>query len=116
MSVEYTYMRDSARPVIAIDRFLLRFIDAVTGVVEFLLAIRLVLHALGAGSGNAFMAWLDSVTGQLIAPFANIFPTISLGGTFEIELSTIFAMLAYGVIGWILARAVLLLVGTTSTL
>lgn len=109
-------MRDSVRPAIAVDRFLLRFIDVVTGVVEFLLAIRLVLHALGANDANSFMGWLDAVTGQLIAPFSNIFPTISLGGQFQIELSTIFAMLAYGVIGWILARAILLLVGTTSTL
>lgn len=115
---EYTtYMRDSVPTrVFFVDRFLLRFIDTVTSIIEFLLALRLVLHALGASDSNAFMSWLDGVTGQLIAPFTGIFPTWVLAGQFEIDLSVIFAMLAYGVIGWLLARAVVLLVGTTSTL
>lgn len=112
MVVEYTYMRDTLAPAFYPERFVLRAIDIVVGIIEFLLAVRIVLHLLGASSGNAFMAWLDGITGQLIAPFSGIFPTLYVGG-FALEFSTLFAMIAYGVIGWLLSRLVVFLVSAT---
>lgn len=109
---EYTtYVRDTVQPVYYPERFVLRAIDIAIGIVEFLLAARVVMHLLGANSGNAFMAWLDGVTGQLIAPFAGIFPTLNLGG-FVLEFTTLFAMIAYAVLGWLISRLVFFLVGS----
>jgi len=103
-SMEYTYMRDPY-PLASVESVIARIIDLFIAIIEALLGLRLVLHFLGAGSGNAFMAWLDGVTGQMVAPFAGIFPTWNFGG-FSVELSTVFAMIAYAVIGWIIVRLV----------
>lgn len=108
MIAEYTYLRDDSRPTFYPERFVLGAIDILVGIVEFVLGIRFVLHLLGAGQGNAFMAWLDGTTDQLLAPFSNIFPTIVIGG-FAVEFTTLFAMIAYAVIGWLIGRAVVLL-------
>jgi hypothetical protein len=107
---EYTYVRDEPRPLFYPERFVLRAIDIVIGIVEFLLGVRFVLHLLGASGGNSFMAWLDSTTGQLIAPFSNIFPSWDVSG-FVVEFTTLFAMLAYAVIGWLISRLIVFLVG-----
>lgn len=108
---EYTtYVSDASQPAFYPERFVLRAIDIAIGIVEFLLGLRVVLHLLGASGGSAFMAWLDGTTGQLIAPFSGIFPTLHVGG-FELEFTTLFAMLAYGVLGLLISRLVLAIMG-----
>jgi len=85
--------------------FPLRVITFVVSAIEFLLALRLILVALGANSSAQFVAWIYSVTGSLIAPFSGAFPNLSLGG-FVLELSTLFAMIGYALIGWVVIRLI----------
>jgi hypothetical protein len=87
-------------------RIILRILDVVLGIVELLLAGRFFLRLLGANGGSGFMAWLYRVTDQLLGPFAGAFPSVSLSGNYVIEFSTLFAMLIYAFIGWIIIRLV----------
>ncbi len=81
-----------------------RVVTIVLGVVELLLAVRIVLELLGANASAPFIAWLYSASGGLSAPFAGAFPSISLGNGYLIDLSAILAMIAYAVIAWIVVR------------
>ncbi|MBV9159394.1 MAG: YggT family protein [Candidatus Kaiserbacteria bacterium] len=83
-----------------------RLLSAIFGLIEFLLVLRFVLELLGANPSSQFVAWVYSVSGSLLAPFAGAFPNWDLGG-FTIDLSVIFAMIGYaiifGLISWVLS-------------
>jgi uncharacterized protein YggT (Ycf19 family) len=84
----------------------------VFGLIEGLVAIRLVLRALGANPTAGFAQFIYSITGPLVAPFVNLFgsPTYQ---TSVLELSSIVALIVYALIAWLLARLVWILVGET---
>jgi len=83
--------------------FVLRVVDTVIGIIELMLGLRLLLEFLGANPASAFVAWLYSVTDTLSGPFAGAFPSLAVGG-FVLDLSIIFAMIGYGLIGWLIAQ------------
>ena len=85
--------------------FISQIVYAVIGIIQFMLALRLVLVLLGANPAAEFVAWVYSVTGRLAAPFLGAFPALNLGG-FVIELSIIFAMIGYAIIGWLIMRVI----------
>lgn len=71
----------------------------VLGLVEVLLAFRLVLKLLGANAGAGFTSFIYSVTGPFAAPFAAVFRTSKAQGS-VFEWTTILAMFVYWVIAW----------------
>ena len=81
-----------------------RVINVVVGIIELLLAVRLVLELLGANSSSAFIAWIYNASYGLVSPFMGAFPSLSLGTGSVIDLSTVLAMIVYAVIGWIVIR------------
>lgn len=87
-------------------RIVVRVLDVVLGIVELSLAVRVFLKMLGANPGSGFVAWLYGITDQLLAPFAGMFPEVSLAGQYVVEFSTLFAMLVYAFLGWLLIRLV----------
>ncbi|OGG48726.1 hypothetical protein A3C18_03040 [Candidatus Kaiserbacteria bacterium RIFCSPHIGHO2_02_FULL_54_11b] len=78
-----------------------RVVYTVIGLIQFMLALRFVLVLLGANASAGFVAWVYSVTNQLAAPFLGAFPALNLAG-FTVELSIIFAMIGYAIIGWLI--------------
>jgi hypothetical protein len=78
-------------------------VGVIFNILQFLLAVRLVLVFFGASTSSSFVAWFYDFTGRLIAPFSGAFPSLSIAG-FALELSTIFAMLGYMLIGWVIVR------------
>ena len=90
--------------------FAARVINVIVGLVELLLALRFVLELLGANSGAAFVAWVYSASGNLVAPFAGAFPSISIG-TGLIDIPTVLAMIAYAILGWLIIRLVYFVFG-----
>lgn len=83
------------------------------GVIEILLAFRLVFKILGANPDSGFVSFIYSVTGILLFPFSGIFQTVAIGQTASlIEPAALIAMAVYGVIGWGIAKLIgVLLVG-----
>lgn len=98
-------MPHESQPVAYSRRMVLRILDLLIGIVEFLLGLRILLRLLGA-SESGFTAWLYSLTDQLLAPFFGIFPSYALSGGYVVEFSTLFAMFAYAILGWLIIRLV----------
>jgi len=75
------------------------------GLLEALLALRIVLKLIGANADNPFASLLYGVTGAFLVPFAGLTGTPSAGGM-VLEVSTLIAMLVYALLGWVLERLV----------
>ncbi len=89
-----------------VAKFLIRLINFVTDIVVGLLALRLILRLLGASTVAPFVGWIYDTTSPIIAPFAGMFPSPTIEPRFIIEFSTIFAMIIYSFIGYVLADIV----------
>ena len=98
---ELVYM-DRLSPALIAERV----INVIIGLIELLLAARLVLELLGANSSAAFIAWLYNASENLVAPFQGALPSISLGGASFIDFSTVLAMIVYAILGWIVIKLV----------
>lgn len=73
------------------------------GVVETLLAFRLLLKLTGASTASGFVDFIYSLTGILILPFEGIFRkgfAEGLETTAVLEPSTMVAVIVYAVIAW----------------
>lgn len=69
------------------------------GLIEVLLAFRLVLKLLGANAGAGFTDFVYTVTAPLVAPFLSVFRVSKVEGS-VFEWTTILAMFVYWVIAW----------------
>lgn len=75
------------------------------GVIDGLIAIRIILKLLGANPTAGFSNWVYNVTAFFLAPFKNILPTI--GDTqSQLEMSAVLAILVYALLGWAIGRFV----------
>jgi len=75
------------------------------GVLEALLALRILLKLMAANPANAFAAFTYSVTDIFLLPFVGLIGTPAIG-EMVLELTSIIAMLVYGLIGWAAERLV----------
>ena len=71
----------------------------VLGLVEILLAFRLVFKLLGANAGAGFTSFVYTVTGPLAAPFLSVFRVSKVQGS-VFEWTTILAMFVYWIVAW----------------
>ncbi|WP_425805500.1 YggT family protein [Desulfitobacterium sp. Sab5] len=86
-----------------------RIVYYVLGVLEVLLAFRLVFKLLGANTASPFVAFLYSFTQIFLYPFTGIFPTATTKGLevqAVLESTTIIAMIVYAVIAWGIVRLI----------
>jgi len=69
------------------------------GVVDILIAARFLGKLLGASAQSAFVSFINTVSGPLVAPFQGIFGN---GGSKanSFETADLVAIAAYAVIGW----------------
>ena len=75
------------------------------GILEALIALRVVFKLIGVNAANPFAAFLYNVTHIFVAPFASLTGAPAAGGM-VLELSTLIAMIVYLLIGWALVRIV----------
>ena len=75
------------------------------GLLEALLAMRFLLELVGAASGAGTLAGLVyGFTGIFLAPFGGLTGVPAASGR-ALDIPTLMAMAAYGLLGWLLARA-----------
>lgn len=92
------------------DYVLHKLIQAIwflVGFFEIMLAIRFLLRVLAANPDNPFAVFVYSLTAPLVWPFATLLGAPSAGGS-VFEWNTIFAMLIYWLLGWLITKLVLL--------
>lgn len=71
----------------------------ITGVIETLLAFRIILKALGANPDSGFVQFMYALSDPFALPFAGMFRTITEGNS-VFELSSFIACLVYLVIAY----------------
>lgn len=81
-----------------------RIVWYIAGLIVALLLIRVVLQLLGANQGNGFVDFIYAFSGIFAAPFFGIFSYEPAYGQSVLELSTLVAMVVYGLIGWGVAK------------
>ena len=71
----------------------------IVGVVDILVAARFLGHLLGASAQSAFVSFIYTVSGPLVAPFQGIFGN---GGSTanSFETADLVAIVVYAVVGW----------------
>jgi len=80
------------------------------GLIEGLIAIRVVLKMLGANPSAGFAEFIYGITGVLIAPFVGLFGNqVSQGSV--LELSSIVAIVVYALVAWVIGRLAWIMVG-----
>lgn len=91
----------------SVSGFLVSLIEAFVGIIEIFLGLRLILKLFAANANTPFVAWIYETTRGMLAPFANMFPNPVLDGGIVIEFSTIFAMFAYAILGYLITELIL---------
>jgi len=80
------------------------------GLIEGLIAIRFVLKALGANPSAGFAEFIYGITGIMVAPFVGLFGNPQAQGS-VLELTSIVALVVYGLVAWLLSKLVWITVG-----
>jgi hypothetical protein len=84
----------------------------VFGLVDGLIAIRLILKALGANPSAGFSQFMYGITAPLVQPFVGLFINPQYENS-VLELSAIIALIVYALVAWLIAKLVWILVGET---
>lgn len=75
------------------------------GILAGLLTLRFVLALFGANRSNGFADFIYGVTGPFVAPFRSLFNVDTDFGFSRFEIETIVAIIVYGLLAWVIARA-----------
>ena len=78
------------------------------GLLEAVIALRVVFKLIGVNAANPFAKLLYSVTNIFVAPFASLTGAPASGGM-VLEISSIIAMIVYALIAWGIERTVYVL-------
>lgn len=87
---------------------IIQLIWLLLGILEALIALRIGLKLIGANPASPIVAFIYGFTHLFLFPFAGMIASPSSGST-VLELSSVFAMLAYALIAWVVGRTVWLL-------
>ncbi|GAC1640916.1 MAG: hypothetical protein NVS4B12_02740 [Ktedonobacteraceae bacterium] len=72
----------------------------VLGVLEVILALRLLFRLLGANQDNGFITFLYGLSHVFVGAFNGIFNDQTIGSRGVFEVSTVIAMIVYALIAW----------------
>ena len=82
-------------------RILRSVINIVVGIIELLLAFRLIFEFFVVNTSTPFVDWLYGVTAPLVAPFAKILPNWKVSG-YVVDFATIAALIVFALAGALL--------------
>ncbi len=85
-----------------------QFIWMLFGILEALIAIRVVLKLIAANPGNPFASGIYSLTDIFLWPFFGLTGTPAAGGM-VLEIPSIIGMIVYALIGWAIVKLIWLL-------
>ncbi len=86
-----------------------RILWSLLSFLEILLAFRFVLRMIGANPDSGFAVLIYGITGIFAAPFNGLIETPIAGG-FPLEVTTLIAMIVYGLIFWGIAYVIRMVV------
>jgi lipopolysaccharide export LptBFGC system permease protein LptF len=74
------------------------------GSLELLLFVRVVLHLVGANASNGFASFIYGLSSPFVALFATLLQNPTLSATSVLEITTLIAMLVWGIVAWLVGR------------
>jgi len=80
-------------------------INLVVGIIEGLIAIRIVLKLIAANPDNAFANLIYGLSGIFVDPFLTLTASPSTGGV-VLEIPSLIAMAVYALLGWAIVKVV----------
>lgn len=86
-----------------------RIVYYLLGIVETILAMRVILKLLGANPGSSFVVFIYNLSHPFIAPFTGIFSRVVTRGIETqavLEPAALIAMLVYALLAWGIIRLV----------
>lgn len=83
--------------------YLVRIINIIVGIFEAILGLRVLFRLFNANPTSPFVHWIYDTSSALMDPFRGIFTAHTLGRGYTLDVSALFAMLMYLIIGAILA-------------
>jgi hypothetical protein len=89
-----------------------RVVYYILGLLEVLLAFRLVFKLLGANPGSGFVSFIYTVSKVFLLPFTAIFRSAATEGIETkaiLEPSTIIAMVVYALIAWGIVKLIIIM-------
>jgi uncharacterized membrane protein len=89
-----------------------QFVYWIFGLIEGLIVIRFVLKALGANPSAGFAQFIYGITAPLVAPFYGLFGNPAAQGS-VLELHSIVALIVYGLLAWLIAKLIWIVMGET---
>ena len=78
------------------------------GILEVLIALRIGLKLIGANGDSPIVSVIYGFTNLFLFPFTSLIGSPSSGGM-VLELSSLFAMLIYGLVAWAVTRTIWLI-------
>ena len=78
------------------------------GILEVLIALRIILMLIGANPNSPIVALIYGFTYLFLFPFTDLVASPT-AGNMVLELSSMFAMLIYGLIAWAIERTIWLI-------
>jgi hypothetical protein len=85
---------------------IINFVYFLFGALELLLAVRVILHLVGANPGNGFANFINVLSAPFVALFASLLQNPALNETAVLEVTTIIAMLVWAIVGWLVGRLI----------
>ena len=107
-------VEDVAAERSAVAGRLAQFVWLLTGIVEFLIGLRVILKLMAANAEAPFVSMIYNVTDLFLWPFFGITGTPAANGM-VLEISSLLAMLVYAALGWVLAELLRLLLTPASS-
>lgn len=82
---------------------LVSIINFLIGLAEIILGLRVIFRLFSANSANSFVHWIYQTSSTLMDPFRGIFRSATISPGHLLDISALFAMLIYAIIGYLLA-------------
>lgn len=99
---------DPDAPVSGADRAR-QAVYLIFGIIEVLIAIRVVLKLLAANPNAGFSSFIYGITGPLVGPFLGVFNTPSGNNGSVFELSSVLAIIVYMLLAYVIVRVIYIL-------
>ena len=79
-----------------------RMVDVFVGLVLLVLGLRVLFRLFDANAAAAFVGWIYDTSDVVMAPFRGIFPPAVIEPGNVLDVSALFAILVYAILGYLL--------------
>ena len=82
--------------------FIQALVDVFISIAEAILGLRVIFRLFAANANNSFVHWIYQTSDTLMSPFRGIFPQVNISNGHVLDISALFAMLVWAVVGYLI--------------